>query len=111
MAPEFFGSIQGGEHLNRDQAVVPFGQIGLFPYISEQHVVAQFGEFREGFVNGGHGFCSLPMEWTVHDTRLMSLRTTLDGIRAFEPEAARRPTVIIQLLAVGVSATVNVKLA
>src|SRR5258705_6592853 len=56
VAPHLVGPVEGGQHGHRDQATVTLAEVGMLPYVAEQHVVAELPQLGNEFV---HGRCFL----------------------------------------------------
>src|SRR5215470_3651440 len=51
MAPHLVGPVERGQHCHRDQAAVALAQVGMLPYIAEQHVVAELPQLGNELVH------------------------------------------------------------
>src|SRR5258705_8823144 len=52
VAPHLVGPVQRGQHGHRDQAAVTLAEVGMLPYVAEQHVVAELPQLGNEFVHG-----------------------------------------------------------
>src|SRR5918996_2890134 len=51
MAPHLVGPVERSQHCHRDQAPVTLAQVGMFPYVAEQHVVAELSQLGNELVH------------------------------------------------------------
>src|SRR6266478_5393437 len=52
MAPHLVGPVQRRQHCHRDQAPVTLAEVGMLPYVAEQHVVTELPQLGNELVHG-----------------------------------------------------------
>src|SRR5258705_9948125 len=51
VAPYLVGPVERSQHCHRDQAAVTLAEVGMLPYVAEQHVVAELPQLGNEFVH------------------------------------------------------------
>src|SRR5258707_6486564 len=51
VAPYLVGPVERSQHCHRDQAAVTLAEVGMLPYVAEQHVVAELPQLGDEFVH------------------------------------------------------------
>src|SRR5947208_8738116 len=52
MAPHLVGPVERRQHCHRDQAPVTLAEVGMLPYVAEQHVVTELPQLGNELVHG-----------------------------------------------------------
>src|SRR5437016_9810589 len=51
MASHLIGPVERSQHCHRDQAPFTLGEVGMFPYVAEQHVVPELPQLGNELVH------------------------------------------------------------